>query len=341
MLENYIKSMLDKGYTEEQIKNYMQQYGYNPNDIDNSIKNVKYKKLIPKIAIGSGVLIVLILFVYMIMPSDSIQIEQPRQIDYEDFQVNDTFETIEYEEFEYEEIDTDQDGVFDDEDIFPYDHDNDGLDDDIDEDDDEDGIKDEQDEYPLDHDNDILQDKEDLDDDNDGILDNNDEFLYDQDNDGIPDKEDYEIQDIEVCDCEDYDPCTKDECIKGECVYTKIEPCCGNFICEEQESNEECPEDCVIERVNVNELMKQAKESVAKDAIEICEQITIPEKKDKCLKNIAVEKKIVEACDKISNNNKRDECYLNLALENMYYCEKIKDEFYKRSCENYKKLNLV
>jgi hypothetical protein len=102
-------------------------------------------------------------------------------------------------------LDTDEDGVTDDEDDYPldpdeqYDSDDDGLPDGQEEDDDNDGVLDEDDAFPrdpdesIDSDHDGIGDNTDTDDDNDGIPDHKDEMptdprdSYDNDGDGIGD----------------------------------------------------------------------------------------------------------------------------------------------------------
>lgn len=86
--------------------------------------------------------------------------------------------------------DKDGDGISNNVDKFPYDHDNDGVLDAEDSDHDNDGIKNASDSLPYDHDNDGLQDAVDPDSDNDGIPDVFDNYPGDHDNDGIPDAQD-------------------------------------------------------------------------------------------------------------------------------------------------------
>ena len=98
--------------------------------------------------------------------------------------------------------DSDNDGVPDTTDAFPnnpaetVDTDGDGIGDNEDTDDDADGVPDDMDEYPLDTDNDTLPNDQDDDDDDDGVLDVDDAFPLDQsesadsDNDGIGDNAD-------------------------------------------------------------------------------------------------------------------------------------------------------
>jgi len=51
--------------------------------------------------------------------------------------------------------------------------------------------------------------------------------------------------------CDDRDPCTQDsyDYDLNSCIYESIIPCCGNMECEEGESEESCPEDCLEEQV--------------------------------------------------------------------------------------------
>jgi hypothetical protein len=62
-----------------------------------------------------------------------------------------------------------------------------------------------------------------------------------------------EYPDSEDCpECDDGDPCTQDyyDFELGSCVCDAISPCiiCGNLECEEGETGENCPEDCLEEQ---------------------------------------------------------------------------------------------
>lgn len=51
--------------------------------------------------------------------------------------------------------------------------------------------------------------------------------------------------------CDDGDPCTKDVCSEKTrylCQHYIQRPCCGNGVCEKDESFQECPEDCKPEK---------------------------------------------------------------------------------------------
>jgi hypothetical protein len=96
-----------------------------------------------------------------------------------------------WDELEAESFDSDEDGVVDQDDIFPFDvteyldSDNDGTGDNADTDDDNDGVVDDMDAFPFDpaesadSDNDGTGNIADSDDDNDGVEDENDAFPYD------------------------------------------------------------------------------------------------------------------------------------------------------------------
>lgn len=51
--------------------------------------------------------------------------------------------------------------------------------------------------------------------------------------------------------CDDGDPCTQDsyDYELSSCAYESIFPCCGNMECEEGETEESCPDDCLEEQV--------------------------------------------------------------------------------------------
>jgi len=69
---------------------------------------------------------------------------------------------------------------------------------------------------------------------------------FDNDDNGVCDIDEKECPES----CDDNDRCTNDHCsleTNFECKNDKIEPCCGNGICEESEdAANECPEDCTV-----------------------------------------------------------------------------------------------
>ena len=86
---------------------------------------------------------------------------------------------------DYQDVDSDNDGIPNDQDALPLDTDNDGVDNSADPDDDSDGVPDGDDLFPLDADNDGVSDDLDADDDADGIEDSVDAMPFDTDNDGL------------------------------------------------------------------------------------------------------------------------------------------------------------
>ncbi|MFH1641906.1 MAG: hypothetical protein ABIC04_03320 [Nanoarchaeota archaeon] len=136
--------------------------------------------------------------------------------------------------------------------------------------------------------------------------------------------------------CSDNDPCTKDEFIGQDCVYTPIEPCCGNNVCEEGET---CESDCddPFSGQSVWERLAQIEELAKSDhsqAAGLCESFENPLHLDKCYDNVGRSSGKDKYCDKISDVRTKEECYIVAAKANKdtAICAKIEKDTRKDRC---------
>ena len=146
------------------------------------------------------------------------------------------------------------------------------------------------------------------------------------------------------CDlCNDQNSCTKDVCDKStkyQCSHEKIIPCCGNGICEE---NEICQADCTIPVFDeVQQQILQAK-SIAKNNPEgargLCEKLPSTLFVDGCYSKIAEESFNFRYCQLISDAYLSDYCILKIIFANNDYtlCNQIKDYQSKEDCFSLRK----
>lgn len=264
------------------------------------------------------------------------------------------------------DIDDDNDGLLDTEDTYPLDHDNDGIPDIIDDDDDNDGILDKFDNYLYDMDNDGIIDLSDMDNDNDGILNEEDTYPFDYDNDGVLDKDDdvvgrfYEIpvqQETELItsacaqdlDCNDFDICTTDSCVAGTCEHERQEPCCGNFICEQGETPENCRSDCreavktdLIEQSEIEQILETAAANPESAAAK-CNAFERTEASDVCFDGLARASGNSVFCSRINKDKPKNIClmYFVMSHDEFELCERITDINLKNSCEALSALKLT
>jgi beta-glucanase (GH16 family) len=153
-----------------------------------------------------------------------------------------TNELLWSDEFETQALDSDNDGILDDEDAFPNnpyettDTDNDGIGNNTDPDDDGDGLSDYEDAFPLDAsesldtDNDGIGNNTDLDDDGDGVPDYQDAFpldsneTLDTDNDGIGNNSDNDDDGDGIPDVSDSEPLIANNYTDYQIVYVSNSP---------------------------------------------------------------------------------------------------------------------
>ena len=171
--------------------------------------------------------------------------------------------------------------------------------------------------------------------------------------------------------CNDDNPCTNDAIEDDGCVNKPIAPCCGNNICEEQES---CAADCqkpaslplTISTETLDEIKETAKADPIK-ALQQCSQIEVPDLKDTCIgnigdaqhnkdyctqivnvrikdicySNIAKSNNDNSLCQEISTDSRKDSCYMTFVLDNKDYsvCDRITNKHLRQSCESLRQLN--
>ena len=177
---------------------------------------------------------------------------------------------------------------------------------------------------------------------------------------------------IQLPECDDKNPCTEDILEDEKCVNKQVEPCCGNSICEFEETEEICSTDCkTIEEISTSTLdeIKEISRANPSKALQECSKIEIPDLRDTCISNIGEAQKDIEyciriqderikdlcyanlaklnndnlVCQHISSDARRDSCYLTFMLDNDDYsvCDKITDKTHKYSCESLKQLHQI
>ena len=175
----------------------------------------------------------------------------------------------------------------------------------------------------------------------------------------------------QVLECNDNNPCTDDIIKNDACINKPIVPCCGNNICEEQET---CAADCkksealptLISTERLEEIKEIAKVDPSK-ALQQCNQIEVPDLKDTCIGNIGevqrnknycsqiinlrirdlcysnIAKSVNDnsLCEDISIDSRKDSCYMTFVLDNKDYsvCGKITNKHLRQSCESLRQLN--
>jgi hypothetical protein len=159
------------------------------------------------------------------------------------------------------------------------------------------------------------------------------------------------------CICDDQDICTRDICDETTdfvCRNYPIVPCCGNKICESEETSADCQSDCesVVKpepeedefEVQYIDFKKKIEDAVAMSktdydgAINICGEFTDEQRaeKDACYESIYRETSNIDACDKVFNQDKKDACYMDYALnkKDNTICEKIFNNYLRGSCNS-------
>jgi hypothetical protein len=149
--------------------------------------------------------------------------------------------------------------------------------------------------------------------------------------------------------CNDYNACTDDKCLDGACYFETIMPCCGNFICETTENEENCPADCEkeiekpVELMTENEIIEKARKLVKSSqsqAADFCKSIKTANYLDKCFRIISYDSKNSNFCNYIENINSKDACFMDFAMEgDTSVCEKVKNPYLTKSCNALKLLN--
>ena len=175
----------------------------------------------------------------------------------------------------------------------------------------------------------------------------------------------------QAIECNDNNPCTDDVLEDNACTNKPIVPCCGNNICEEQET---CAADCkkaeeysqLISTETLEEIKELAKSNPNK-ALQQCNALEVPDLKDTCIGNVGEVQRNRNYCSQISNarikdlcysniaksindnslceaisiESRKDSCYMTFVLDNKDYsvCGKITNKHLRQSCESLKQLN--
>lgn len=174
--------------------------------------------------------------------------------------------------------------------------------------------------------------------------------------------------------CDDGNACTEDSCGEDtgyECMHEKIEPCCGDMVCDESEK-ESCAEDCASENpflgLNIFEQMDKIEALASSDlekSAQYCNQINQEIYRDQCLLRIAKVGKTTKICDMMTATRSKDDCYTQVAkllddstlcqtiskqsrIDACYsaffmkgdysVCDKIENSYLKQSCESLQKV---
>lgn len=175
--------------------------------------------------------------------------------------------------------------------------------------------------------------------------------------------------------CGDNNACTNDVVENGICAYKPIIPCCGNYICEEQEQTA-CISDCKEQPAQSYPIPTQTLEDIKglakinpSKALQECNKIEVPDLKDTCISSIgeaqrnrnyckmAANIRIKDLChstiaklandnsicEEISTDGRKDSCYMTFVLDNKDYsvCAKIVNTQLRQSCESLRQLSEI
>ncbi len=147
-------------------------------------------------------------------------------------------------------------------------------------------------------------------------------------------------------DCDDSDACSKDECRDGECISTPIVPCCGNGVCESEESPGVCAQDCKPVQIirTSDDVLKDAKslaESQPDRAAYLCTGMALVSDTDSCLKAVATAAKKSSLCGQISGEQEHDSCLLYFAVElhDFSSCNDLRNKYVQSSCYSMQQLS--
>ena len=152
--------------------------------------------------------------------------------------------------------------------------------------------------------------------------------------------------------CDDYDDCTRDICDETtgyRCAQYPITPCCGNDVCEIGEDYAICSLDCAVpledeeeeeeeevKELSVRDIISTSKDYAAEDpakAVGFCNGLGKEHHRDSCYNAVAEETDASDYCSKILSETSRDNCYTNFALAGDYsVCEKLINKYLKASC---------
>lgn len=166
-------------------------------------------------------------------------------------------------------------------------------------------------------------------------------------------------------DCNDGDVCTIDMKTGDGCSYEPIRPCCGDGICDDDESN--CIFDCDDAEPEgpVETIARAVREALSKlsDALStcaglegfnrdscyssvalaaedegVCSKISQKTTAQNCYRNVAKKTRDSAICDKITSNDIRDVCYADFLADGDYsVCEKFSQDYFRETCRQIKR----
>ena len=153
--------------------------------------------------------------------------------------------------------------------------------------------------------------------------------------------------------CDDQNLCTRNYCNEEtnfQCVAIKIENCCGNSLCEAEESPILCPSDCIeVSEDSSDNQIDEEKQQVydeidkiisnakalarenKKNGIEYCRRQQKIVYADQCFLEISHIINDSVVCLSIVDKNRKDHCYLKIRI-----CEPIENVMVNRACEAFR-----
>ncbi len=140
--------------------------------------------------------------------------------------------------------------------------------------------------------------------------------------------------------CNANNSCTTGKCESEVCVYEPKLTCCGNYLCEENETESNCNVDCKplslsgentsdIDRIK--EALTQARSNPT-TASQLCASIQEAVNRDACFVAIAQNASRPQFCSQIITPSKKDDCYLALASKSRPVCNQIQDSLKREGC---------
>ena len=131
--------------------------------------------------------------------------------------------------------------------------------------------------------------------------------------------------------CDDNDACTTDTCgaeTNFACAHETLSPCCGDGTCQSSEDYRTCLADCrepesaggddLFRGKSIFETMDTIKEVAKSDysrAVSYCQSIEVLSYQHRCLEGVAVSSGNKEACDQITDQGAKDDCYFSFATQ--------------------------
>ena len=149
--------------------------------------------------------------------------------------------------------------------------------------------------------------------------------------------------------CDDNNACTTDYCDEKTnyvCKHDIIIPCCGNYICDDDEDPGNCEVDCfevgddndgIFSGRTIWETLDFIGETAKSDkglAVSYCNEIKKIILKYNCFADVAVNSNDGFVCNNIDNQLSKDNCYKDFSIDtaDSSMCAEIFDEFKKDAC---------